>query len=259
MQKQPEPHNRGSGCSNMEGRMYRKDKEGKKERQEDMKQLWKLLHSDNECFSENLEWFGRKAIDSEVHRSFEIMFATYLSIMIKVDNRLFLGRTYWDIKSRRVDQVYRLLMNYGYAERIIELALGAANLYAQTKHKGYSSKVTELREFAEWYKLKVEQHRQKHDGNSVSRKAGWNMIRISNRVFAKIFDIVEDGTISGGWKVNTYFKSLEEPTDRDQLHEIYMDTFERLISPRKYRWKKLLNKLKPPIRNKRKKIDWKAI
>ena len=30
MQKQPEPHNRGSGCSNMEGRMYRKDKEGKK-------------------------------------------------------------------------------------------------------------------------------------------------------------------------------------------------------------------------------------
>lgn len=85
------------------------------------------------------------------------------------------------------------------------------------------------------------------------------MIRISNRLFAKIYDMVEDVTISGGWKINTYFKSLEEPTDIDQLHEIYMDTFERLISPRKYRWKKLLNKLKPPIRNKRKKIDWKAI
>ena len=196
----------------MEDRMYRKDKEGKKERREDMKQLWKLLYSDNERFSDSIEWFGRKAIDSEVHRSFEIMFATYLSIMIKVDNRLFLGRTYWDIKSRRVDQVYRLLTSYGYADRIIELALGAANLYAQAKHKGYSSKITELREIAEWYKLKVEQHRQKYDGNSVSRKAGWNMIRISNRVFAKIYDIVEDGTISGGWKINTYFKSLDEIT-----------------------------------------------
>lgn len=30
MQKQPEPHNCGSGCSNMEGRMYRKEKEEKK-------------------------------------------------------------------------------------------------------------------------------------------------------------------------------------------------------------------------------------
>ena len=58
MQKQSEPHNRCLDCSNMEGRMYRKDKEGKKERREDMKQLWKLLHSDNECFSENIEWFG---------------------------------------------------------------------------------------------------------------------------------------------------------------------------------------------------------
>lgn len=173
--------------------MYRKDKEGKKERREDIKQLWNLLHSDNERFSENIEWFGRKAIDSEVHRSFEIMFATYLSIMIKVDNRLFLGRTYWDIKSRRIDRVYRLLVTYGYAGRIIELALGAANLYAQTKHKGYSSKTTELREIAEWYKIKLEQHRQKYDGDRVSRKADWNMIRISNRVFAKIYDIVEDG------------------------------------------------------------------
>ena len=58
MQKQPEPHNRGSGCSNMEDRMYRKDKEGRKERREYMKQLWKLLHNDNERFSENIEWLG---------------------------------------------------------------------------------------------------------------------------------------------------------------------------------------------------------
>lgn len=239
--------------------MYRKDKEGKKERREDMKQLWKLLHSDNERFSENIEWFGRKAIDSEAHRKFEILFATYLSIMIKVDNRLFLGRTYWDIKSRRVDRVYRLLMTYGYAERIVEMSLGAANLYEKTKHKGYHIKTTELREIAEWYKLKVEQHRQKYDGNSVNREEGWNIIRISNRIFAKIYDIVEDGTISGGWKINTYFKSLEEPTDRDQLNELYADTFDRLFSPRKYRWKKLLSVFKPSMKNKRKKINWKAI
>jgi len=239
--------------------MYRNNKEGIKERRSDIKQLWRLLHSENELFSESIEWFGRKAIDSEVHRSFEIMFATYLSVMIKVDNRLFLGRTYWDIRSRRVDRVYRLLVTYGYAERIVELALGAANLYAQTKHKGYLGKVTELRDIAEWYKLKLDQHRRKYDGESVSRKAGWNMIRISNRVFAKIFDIVEDGTISGGWKVNTYFKSLEEPTERDQLHELYRDTLERLLNPRKYRWKKIFSQFKLKQRNKRKKIDWKRI
>ena len=236
--------------------MYRKDKEGKKERRSDMKQLWELLHSNNECFSDNVEWFGRAAMESEVHRNFEIMFATYLSIMIKVDNKLFLGRTYWNIRSRRVARVYRLLMIYGYAERIIELALGAANLYAQTKHKGYSSKTTELREIAECYKSKVDQHLQKCGGSSVKRKEAWDMIRVSNRVFAEIYDIVEDGTISGGWKINTYFKSLEEPTDRDQLHELYMDTFERLINPRKYRWKKFLNKFKPKQKNKRKHIQF---
>jgi DNA-directed RNA polymerase specialized sigma24 family protein len=85
-------------------------------------------------------------------------------------------------------------MTYGYAERIVEMSLGAANLYEKTKHKGYHIKTTELREIAEWYKLKVEQHRQKYDGNSVSREEGWNIIRVSNFVFAKIYDMVEDGT-----------------------------------------------------------------
>lgn len=234
--------------------MYRKDKKGEKERREDIQQLWELLHNDNECFSESIEWFGRKAIDSEAHRKFEIMFATYLSVMIKVDNKLFLGRTYWDVKARRVDRVYRLLMTYGYAERIVELALGAADLYAQTKHKGYKSKTVELRDIAEQYKLKLDQHRQKYDGNSVNRRDGWDMIRISNRAFAKIYDIVEDGTISGGRKVNTYSGSLEEPTDREQLHGLYMDTFERLLEPRKYMWKKFLRTFKPKRRNKRKSI-----
>ena len=33
-----------------------------KERREDMKQLWKLLHSDNECFSENIDGLGEKRL-----------------------------------------------------------------------------------------------------------------------------------------------------------------------------------------------------
>ena len=240
--------------------MYRKDNEGQKERRQDMRRLWKLLHSSNERFSESIEWFGRKAIDSAEHRKYEILFATYLSIMIKVDNRLFLGRTYWNMNSWHVARVYRLLTIHGYAERIVELALGAANLYVQTKHKGYSSKAQELREIAEWYGLKMQQHRQKYDDDHVTRKAAWNMIRISNRVFAEIYDTVEDGTISGGWKVHTYLKSLDARSDRDQFREFYLDTFEQLLNPHKYKWRKFWKKLfSPSLRNKRKKINWKAI
>ena len=236
--------------------MYQKNKEGEKERREDMKRLWDLLHSDNESFSENIEWFGRKAIESEVHRSVEIMFATYLSIMIKVDNRLFLGRTYWSIKSRRVARVYRLLMTYGYAERIMDLALGAANLYMQTKHDKYHAKMAELRQLIKCYKLKVDQHRQKYDDVCVRRKEAWEIIRVSNRIFAQIYDIVESGTMCG-WKSNTYFKILEEPSLSERLCDF--NYLERFLQPRKYRWENFLSKFKPQIRNKRKKIDWTKI
>lgn len=239
--------------------MYRKDHEGKKERREDIRQLWRLLHNDHANFSENLEWFGRKAIESEVHRSVEIMFATYLSLMIKVDNRLFVGRTYWNINSWRVGQVFRSIILYGYAERIIELALGAAKLYEQTKHKGYSGKAEELREIAVRYRERIEQHRKEYDGNSVKRKVAWDLIRDSNRVFARIYDIVEDGTISGGWIIKTYAKSLEEPTYRDQIHEQYLEFLEQIVNPREYRRKKFLNCFGLPRRNKRKRINWKII
>ena len=112
---------------------------------------------------------------------------------------------------------------------------------------------------AEEYKSALEQHRPKYDGDVVDRKAGWDMIRASNCAFAKIYDIVEAGTTIGGQRSDTYFKSLEGPTERDQIHELYMDTFDRLVNQRKYAWKSFLNRFKPRKRNKRKKIDWKTI
>ena len=111
-------------------------------------------------------------------------------------------------------------------------------------------------EIAEWYNSKIERHRRDFE---LSREEKWNIIRISNRAFAKIYDMVEDGTISGGWKVDTYLNCLKEPTDREYLHALYTDAFEQLIDPRKYKLKKFLNQFKPRVRNKRKKIDWMKI
>ena len=245
--------------------MYRKDKDGRKERRKDIKRLWQLLHDDSACFSESLEWFGRKAIDSEMPRSCEIMFSTYLSVMIKVDNRLFIGRTYWNINSKRIGLVYWLLMTWGYADRIIKLALGAANLYAQTKHKQYSGKVTELIDIAELYKTQLEQHRQKTKNCQVSRRAKWEMIRTSNQVFAKIYDIVEDGT-SACLRRDQYTEHLvpsREDWRDSQAYWILYDAFlflrygvvKRLIKKAISRFKRII-RIK---RNKRRRIDWEKI
>ncbi len=226
------------------------DKKAKKERKADVKRLWKLLHTQDIDFSDSIEWLGKKALECTMHRNYITMFQTYLMVMIKVDNRLFLGCTYWDINSKRVAHVYRLLIVYGYAEKIIQLALGASNLYTQIKRKGYCKKADRLKDLAERYCIELEQHRQKYDGDSVNRKAGWDMIRVSNRVFAEIYDIVEDG-ILGDHRINTYCRSLQETSEYTQ---VVMDAYERLLEPRKYKIKKIFNKFRPKQRNKRKRI-----
>ncbi len=45
-------------------------------------------------FSKNLEWFGKKALESVQHRSIEIMWGTYLSVMWKMDRQLFGEKLY---------------------------------------------------------------------------------------------------------------------------------------------------------------------
>ena len=238
--------------------MYRKNKNFKKELKRDVSQLWKLLHSDNICFSESIAWLSRNAIDSEEHRKYEMMFATYLSVMIKIDNLLFVGRTYWSVYSPCVNRVYNLLLKHGYAERISELALGAANLYSQTKHKGYLGKTPELRETAMWYREKLEEHRNKYKNNTIDRKSKWNMICLSNEIFAEIYDMVESGIYI--WRKSvTYSEILYGSRENNRNNNLYMDAFERLLHPHKYRWKTFLKKFRMPKRNKRKKINWKSI
>lgn len=245
--------------------MYRKDKDGRKERRKDIKRLWNLLHNDSVRFSENIEWFGRKAIDSEVPRNYEIMFSTYLSVMIKVDNRLFLGRTYWNINSKRIDLVYWLLMTCGYAERMIELALGAANLYAQTKHKQHTGKVTELIDVVELYKTQLEQHRRNYTDGQVNRRAKWEMIRTSNQVFAKIYDIVENGTLKS-YRLNTYTEHLTPSREDWRDCPIYWILYDELVLSRYGVLKRLIRKtintfkrIKRVKRNKRRRINWEEI
>ena len=118
--------------------MYSIDAEGAKERRKDLRRLRKLLRK--ESFAEDLEWFGRKVIDSEVPRKFEIAFATYLSLLIRVDNRLFLGRTFWNVKSPRVRLVHYLLMKRGYAETIIKAPF-ENGLTSQIDFRGLSKAV----------------------------------------------------------------------------------------------------------------------
>ena len=237
--------------------MYSIDAEGAKERRKDLRRLRKLLRK--ESFAEDLEWFGRKVIDSEVPRKFEIAFATYLSLLIRVDNRLFLGRTFWNVKSPRVRLVHYLLMKRGYAETIIKLARGAANLSEQTRHHATRGTPTMLREIADEYERSLKEHREKIDGAPFDRNSAWNMIRISNKALAKIYDIIYDGTIILSWRLHNYEELLQRPTQKELEREEMMPAMLFLLGYRGLRRRKMLNKFKTRPKNKRKNTNWKSV
>lgn len=235
--------------------MYSKDKDGKKDRKADVNRLWKSLHGDDEQFSDSIECLARKANESDMHRKFEIMFSVYLDVMIRMDNRVFLSCAYWDITPQRIYRVYRLLVRHGYAERIIALALGAADLYERTRHKEYNSRAAELRELARWYESRLEQHQRLCFDGDVERKDCWSLIRASNRAFTIILGTVRDGSVGGKAEIGSYFYCLEGLTDDERLNALYIDSMIRLINPRAYKWKRFLDKHKPmkkPKRNKEK-------
>ena len=140
-----------------------------------------------------------------------------------------------------VDSEFKSIKLRSYITCIKKALLQAIGYYNKIKNRSYSSFSKELKGIAKLFDY--------DDVNQfIINHFGLFLITCPNFVghvkFSEIKDLV---------------KSLEEPTDRDQLHELYMDTLERLLNPRKYRWKRFLSKFKPPIRNKRKKIDWKAI
>ncbi|MBE6633259.1 MAG: hypothetical protein E7620_02830 [Ruminococcaceae bacterium] len=233
--------------------MYRKNIAGKKEQRRDLQQLWTLLRTQERGFSHELRWFVRKARKSEDPKSIQMMFATYLLLMIKVDNKLFLGNVYWQENSSRVNRVYQLLITENYASSIVELTLGASGLYAFVNVFGNRKIVEELRAIAQWYQRKVQQHQQKYRDQPPSRKAQWNLICISNRVFARVYDMVWEGA-SAGETGDSYFESL------GAVHEENLDDFfASLMDSRKSKLQTLLERLKPSKKNRRKKINWKAI
>lgn len=182
------------------------------------------------------------------------MFAEYLEFLIKVDNKLFVGRGYLDIESGHVDRTYRLLLRDRYAEKIVEIALGTVALYDNTKYNSHRSRIKELLEIAVSYQADVLHIREKCNAAPVKRAIGWEFMRRSNRVFAQIYDIVEYGITSGAID-RTYEKLFAESSDRMLLHKAYMDAFDRVLEPRKYKWKMFVNKIKPAKKNKRKKIN----
>ncbi len=238
--------------------MYPYNRKGKKERRGDIRRLWNLLHDDSKCFSKNLKWFIRKAQKSKVNRSFDIMFATYLSVMIKADNLLFLGNTYWVDYDPRITRVYRRLMQEGYALRIYELAQGAAYLYKQSGHTGYTEKSGALQRLAEFYKSRMKACAEKDALGKLTPEDTRNMVRCSNHTFAQIYDIVESGT---GNKENdrTYYRILVGDNSEESFAKEAEEYLEKIFEPEKYRRKQFWKRLKLKPRNNRKKIDWRSI
>jgi len=241
--------------------MYQNDKIGRKERRRDARRLWKLLRDEGADFPEGLDWLVRNAKESDGVRSVECVLALLLEAAIKVNNRLFLGRTYWNSRSLRVKPVYRLLMRDGYARTIYRLAIGAAYLYERTEHRGYRASVEILEKQAEEYRVWAEYHPDKPDAdaNSKPQSDRWTMIRISNCVIATVIDRLELGVYGG----NDFFPPYgyvnfliysEKPRELS-----YSDYILPFLNPRKYRWKRFKEKLKPPLRNKRKRVNWRSV
>jgi len=208
-----------------------------------MTKLYDMLFIPYPEFCKEVSWLGEEAISSDNPTRFENMWTIYLSVMTKIGQKLFGSDVYWNTSSDQIEPVLDMLLNQGYSDIIIQLILGANNLFYQVKSDGYEHKMSKLREIANQYYGIVRQYR---DGGVLTiedRMVKWDFIDHSNRLFGAAYDIVEAS--SRPPKSPEQLKVEQEHQDEMQrtLEDKFDELFGGLEHPVRYKIKRFFKKL----------------
>lgn len=209
----------------------------------DAEKLYEQLLLNSPEFCKSISWLGEKALASESPTRFEEMWKTYYKVMTKVGQQLFGSDVYWNTSSDQIEPVLELLLVDGYSEKILQLMMGALNLFVQVKTDNYSYYTSKLRDITNQYYAIVRQYR---DGGVLEIEdcmVKWDFIDHSNRLFGATYDIVEAS--SRPPKSPEQLKAEQEYREETQraLEDKFDELFGGLEHPVRHKIKSFFKKL----------------
>lgn len=213
------------------------------ERTQDETRLYEQLMS-SENFCGNLTWLSDKAKAGESFDSIVQMWRVYYSAMMKIGRLLFDSDVSWDCHSAQIEPVLNLLLNEGYSDIILQLILGASNLFVETGANG--DVILRLKEIARNYYAVVRKYQDGGVMTTEDRLVKWDFIDASNQYFGAAFDIVEAAANAGPKRVDPEKeKKLEAESKR--LEEKFDELFGDIINQDRQKkeksfWRNLFSK-----------------
>ncbi len=222
--------------------MYPHTREGQQDKKQDIKRLLRQLIETQDLPAFRPTWLGQKALESDGSHSIETMWLVYLSVMKKVGGRLFSDRLYCDPTHPRLESTFRKIFAEKQYEIMIKLAYGAACLFEQVKSTGYLGIAPELRALADDYMIRLLAlaHQARDDGG-FSNIMKWELIRLSNRVFASVFDAVDEAACYTGspHRIAAYRFELAQLDRKSSAGDYFDKLFEKQLAPHAYRKKRI--------------------
>ncbi len=185
---------------------YRKKRNLKR----DCRRLYAELSTNTNSFCEELLWLVEKYVGKAVCPSESDMWKTYFAAVKKIDRELFSPRLYSDQNYEKVYPVFDKLFKKRYYERLVQLALGAASIFEMLNDREASENAEILCSIANKYMDDLTfEMRQILDGAKMTTEHKWEMIRMSTRFFAEVYDIVEKSSLAPGDSIpQSYLREL---------------------------------------------------
>lgn len=204
------------------------------ERTQDEVRLYEQLISSPDDFCTNLTWLSSKAMASDSPDSITQMWRVYYSAMMTIGSRLFDSDVSWDCYSAEIEPVLNLLMNEGYSDIILQLILGASNLFSETGANG--DVIWRLKDIAQTYYAVVRRYQDGGVMTTEDRMVKWDFIDACNRYFGAAFDIVE-AAANARLKREDPEKKKKREADSKALEEKFDELFGDIVNPDRHKKK----------------------
>ena len=217
-------------------------------RDEYVAKLREQLFDTEHEFCANIDWLGVEALACDAKNDYRQMWSIYHDFMNNVGAELFGSDVCVNSHSKHIEPVLDMLLNKGYSSKIIQVILGANNLFIKVKSEGYGYKAPRLREIASEYYAVIRRYEDGGVLTTEDRRIKWDFIECSERLFGAAYDIVEE---SGKVPAPPRQRSQHEVELQKQLEDTFDDLFGGLDHPVRHKIKRFFKKLFAKMKKKR--------
>lgn len=163
----------------------------------DIKRLYTQLKQEKTEFCADLHWFSEKALQSDSPDRFTQMWKIYLSVMFYYGKEVFHHDVRQNPHSVYLNSVLKNLLKKDAYKKLIQLMLGAHNLFDQIQSPLYYAVGNHLNDTIVQYYSITRQYLDNGILESDNNHYKWSYIHDSYELFKKAYDIINLIAFSG--------------------------------------------------------------